>query len=179
MKLHLRLDNGEDPDPARSRCSDLIGNAEKAFARALDKLFPEGALPARAEISLAFPTLADIKEKNRTFRGIDEPTDVLSFPLWEEDGEFRPGSRLPVLPLGDILICPEYVRNAVSPSGPDAFREEMALMLAHGFLHLLAWDHDTEERQQRMEALQEEIRREILSPSAGDAEPGSEKEVRK
>ncbi len=176
MKVHLRLDSGdvsvaaEDADPARRPYDALVRRAEEVFARTLEELFPKDSLPARVEISLAFLSLSEMEEQNRKHRDLDEPTDVLSFPMWEEDGEFRPGTKLPVLPLGDILICPEYVR-AAAPS-EEAFRREMALMLAHGFLHLLAWDHDTDERRSAMEALQSGIQKELLAAAPISTEGG-------
>lgn len=165
VKVHLRLDSSEDADPASTPCTPFVEAAEDVFARALEELIPEGTLPPKVEISLSFPSLDEMKEQNRKYRGIDEPTDVLSFPIWEEEGEFRPGRTLPLIPLGDILICPEYVRAAVASE--DAFQREMALMLAHGFLHLLAWDHDTDERRITMERVQRRIQEELLTVFAG------------
>lgn len=176
MKVHLRLDSGEDADPASTPLSYLVERAEPVFARALDDLLPGGVLPAKVEISLSFLSLGEMKEQNRKYRGLDEPTDVLSFPLWEEEGAFRPERFLPTLPLGDILICPEYVR--VSVSSEEEFQREMALMLAHGFLHLLAWDHDTDERTRVMEARQERIREELLAAPGGSSSGAGEEDSR-
>lgn len=176
MKVHLRLDSGEDADPASTPLSYLVERAEPVFARALDDLLPGGVLPAKVEISLSFLSLGEMKEQNRKYRGLDEPTDVLSFPLWEEDGGFRPERSLPTLPLGDIVICPEYVRAAVSSE--EEFEREMALMLAHGFLHLLAWDHDTDERTRAMEARQELIREELLTVPEGSVSGTGEEDSR-
>jgi probable rRNA maturation factor len=176
VKLQLRLDSSEDADPASTAFSYLVERAEPAFTRALCDLLPEGTLPAKVEISLSFLSLGEMKAQNRKYRGLDEPTDVLSFPLWEEDGVFRPGRSLPTLPLGDILICPEYVRAAVSSE--EEFQREMALMLAHGFLHLLGWDHDTDERRSAMEVRQELIRKELLAFPEGAASGTAEEELR-
>ena len=79
---------------------------------------------------------------------------------------------MPVLPLGDIVICPDYVRKNAPTE--QAFLEEMALMIAHGFLHLLAWDHDTDERRTAMEAAQETIRRALLDAAAKSGKGGAE-----
>lgn len=176
MKVHMRLDNSEDADPASTPFSSLVERAGPVFSRALEDLLPEGTLPARVEISLSFLSLGEMKEQNRKHRGLDEPTDVLSFPLWEEDGVFLPGRSLPTLPLGDILICPEYVRVAVSSE--EEFQREVALMLAHGFLHLLAWDHDTDERRSVMEVRQERIREELLTSPEGMPSGTGEEELR-
>ena len=151
MKLQLHLDNNDDPDPAsRTPLGDMLGKAPAVLAAALEDL-PEGKLvPDRVEISLSFLSPNEMREQNRAYRDVDTATDVLSFPLWEDDGAFRPDSSLPLLPLGDILICPEYVRKETEGEGESAWLSAMALMVAHGFLHLLAWDHDTPEREKIM-----------------------------
>lgn len=171
MKVHLRLDNSEDADPAsRAPLGDMLTAADGVLSAAFQELALPGTLPPSAEISVTLLSLDEMEEQNRLHRGLAEPTDVLSFPMWEEDGEFRPDKGMPVLPLGDIVICPEYVRkNAPSEQ---AFLEEMALMVAHGFLHLLAWGHDTDERRTAMEAAQEKIRRALLDAAVRSGEGG-------
>ncbi|NLB82767.1 MAG: rRNA maturation RNase YbeY [Synergistaceae bacterium] len=166
MKLQLHLDNNDDPDPAsRSPLGDMLANAPAVLAAALEDL-PEGKLlPGRVEVSLSFLSPDEMREQNRAYRNVDTPTDVLSFPLWEENGIFSPDSCLPILPLGDILICPEYVRRELEAAGEEPFKSAVALMLAHGFLHLLAWDHDTPEREKTMEEMQERIRAALLTES--------------
>lgn len=168
MKLQLHLDNNDDPDPAsRSPLGKMLDNAPAVLAAALEDL-PEGKLlPGRVEISISFLSPNEMREQNRAYRDVDAPTDVLSFPLWEEEGTFRPDSALPLLPLGDILICPEYVRTESEDEGEAAWLSAMALMVAHGFLHLLARDHDTPEREEIMEAAQERIRAALLEGSRG------------
>lgn len=172
MKVHLRLDNSEDADPASSSpLGDLLTAADGVFSAALQELALPESLPEQAEVSVTLLSPEEMEEQNRIHRGLPEPTDVLSFPLWEEEGEFRPEKGMPVLPLGDIVICPEFVRkNAPSEA---AFLEEMALMLAHGFLHLLAWDHDTDERTAAMDGAQEKLSRSLLAAAAKTGERGA------
>ncbi len=95
--------------------------------------------------------------------------------MWEDqNGVFLPPSDWDVLPLGDILICEDVVRENAHQNGT-SYVEELYLMVAHGFLHLLGMDHDTEERQQKMWLLQSAICKEWLldekkshqSPSLG------------
>lgn len=100
-------------------------------------------------------------ELNLTFIGLDEmtqlnvahmdgtgPTDVLSFPLDDEDGEVFDGQ--PRL-LGDIVICPEVV-TAQAPDTPEA---EMALMVVHGVLHILGMDHQEADEAAEMKAAEQ------------------------
>ena len=90
---------------------------------------------------------------------------MLSFPLWEADGRFLPdGTLTELLPLGDILICPEEVARLHEGLPPE---DALCLMLAHGFLHLLAWDHDTEERESAMWARQDAVKQRLLDVLRG------------
>ncbi len=115
------------------------------------------------EISISFVSSDEIREINSKYRDCDEATDVLSFPMWETDGTLNFGDAphdVP-LPLGDIIICPDEtfkIHNEINDK-----TEALCLMLAHSFLHLLAWDHDTEERQQAMWKRQNEIKELIMN----------------
>ena len=100
--------------------------------------------------------------------GHDGPTDVLSFPI---EGEPDPTGRVPdaggtgpgeppapEIPtlLGDIVICPSVAaRNAVEHEC--TFDDEIALLVVHGVLHLLGWDHVVDEEAERMEAREREL----------------------
>ena len=115
------------------------------------------------EVSLIFldePTIASL---NKQFMGISGPTDVLSFPI---DNEPEPTGRVPdaggsgpgepaspEIPqmIGDIVICPAVaVRNALEHEC--SFDDEIALLVVHGVLHLLGWDHAHNDEAERMEA---------------------------
>ncbi|MCL2684710.1 MAG: rRNA maturation RNase YbeY, partial [Synergistaceae bacterium] len=97
-----------------------------------------------------------MRDLNARYRGIDETTDVLSFPLWEEDGHFVPPLGWKEFSLGDVVISPDFVRmNAVREN--IRYNNEMARMVVHGVLHLVGYHHDTEERERSMWELQESI----------------------
>jgi probable rRNA maturation factor len=110
---------------------------------------------ADAEVSLVFATPGQIKALNREHRGIGEVTDVLSFP--QEDGATAGsagnGVGLPRL-LGDIVICPEQARTQAKEYGHGEEREFVYLFV-HGLLHLLGYDHETEEDRAAMRAEEE------------------------
>ncbi len=93
------------------------------------------------EIELILCDDAAMRELNREHRGIDRPTDVLSFPL-EHD--------LEGMPLGSIVISADQIRAKARELGhaPD---QELALLFIHGLLHLLGYDHETDEGQMRAE----------------------------
>jgi probable rRNA maturation factor len=79
---------------------------------------------------------------NRTYRGIAEPTDVLAFPMTE-----GPFSELAPECLGDVVIS---VETAVRQKRGGDLHAELALLLVHGILHLVGYDHGTARERQRM-----------------------------
>ncbi|MBC7322183.1 MAG: rRNA maturation RNase YbeY, partial [Acetomicrobium sp.] len=98
-------------------------------------------------------------------RGIDEPTDVLSFPLWEEEGTFcMPEEIAGEVSLGDIVICPYVVAENARVLGKNP-EEELKLIYVHGLLHLLGYDHATPEEEAIMWKKQEEY---LITKGEGD-----------
>ena len=134
--------------------SECIAHTLESY---LVELYPDSKLYTSVEISLSFVSPEDIRAINREYRNVDEATDVLSFPLLDEEPVDIP--ELPMLALGDIVICPEETARL----HPElSLHEAVCLMIAHSFLHLLGYDHDTEEAQAEMWALQDEITAKIL-----------------
>lgn len=117
------------------------------------------------ELSIFFVTSSDMAELNSEHMNASGPTDVLSFPI--DGGEVLEvvsgptgGSRgpdrsppdrgdLPLL-LGDIVICPEVARDQAADHAGN-LDDEMALLVVHGVLHILGWDHDTPEKTAAMQ----------------------------
>ena len=94
------------------------------------------------EVSMTFTDNAGIKELNRRFREIDRETDVLSFPLFDYEGE----ADEPVLDeirnnLGDIVISLEKARAQAEEYG-HSYEREVAFLCVHSMLHLLGYDHE-------------------------------------
>lgn len=122
-----------------------------------------------AEVSLLFVDEATIAALNERFLGRSGPTDVLAFPIDDED---EPGGRTPdrgtpgpvsAEPepepprlVGDVVICPTVAtRNAADHGvGVD---DEVALLVVHGILHLLGMDHEDDEEAERMERREREL----------------------
>lgn len=96
------------------------------------------------ELSVSLVTEAEMADLHQRYAGEPEATDVLAFPL--EEGGPEGGPRL----LGDVVICPEVA----SRQGRD-LASELRLLLVHGVLHLLGYDHATEEGRVRMWERQE------------------------
>ena len=164
MNLSMRIDapNAEEGDSNTPDFPDIeIYNSEK-FLRVLERelveIYPASKNYEDVEISLTFMNPDEIQEINREYRNVNEATDVLSFPLIDENTPVEI-PELPVLSLGDIVICPEEVARL----HPELNQQEaMLLMIAHSFLHLLGYDHETDEKQAIMWDKQEAIKRELL-----------------
>ena len=100
------------------------------------------------DLSVLFCNNPAIKELNKRYRNIDEPTDVLSFSMGETIGErFIPG---------DIVISIEKVKEYAAEFNIP-FMEELRRLLIHGILHLSGMDHKTVEKEEAMLVLQEKI----------------------
>jgi probable rRNA maturation factor len=123
------------------------------------------ACKAKGELCIVLTDDAAIRNLNRTWRGLDEPTNVLSFPA----GNTAAGERI----LGDIVIAYETTaREALAESKP--FPHHLSHLAVHGFLHLLGYDHGTDDEAEAMERLERAIlaRLDVPDPYAERA-PGS------
>jgi probable rRNA maturation factor len=117
-----------------------------------------------AELTLVVTSDAAVQALNRDYRGVDAPTDVLSFAAQEgQEGEYAPELALPPelaaemdRYLGDIIIAYPYTMQQAAhfDSTPAA---ELRLMVVHGVLHLLGADHDTPEAEAEMWARQDAV----------------------
>lgn len=97
------------------------------------------------EISITLTDNAHIHVLNREHRGVDKPTDVLSFPLVDFTGEKEePAMDEPVVSLGDIVISLEKAAEQAEEYG-HSFKREVAFLCVHSMLHLLGYDHETSE----------------------------------
>jgi probable rRNA maturation factor len=130
---------------------DAEPGAEMTVRRAIVQAAAvEGTADPAAEVSVLLCDDAVIAALNARWRGRDEPTNVLSFPA--------PPAGDPAAPahLGDIAIaCETVVREARDQNLPVA--QHLAHLAVHGFLHLLGYDHVTDDEAERMERLEREI----------------------
>ncbi len=117
-----------------------------------------GELPVAGggwELSLRLTDDADIQTLNQKYRNQDRPTDVLSFAALETE---MPMLRVPTEPLylGDVVISvPTAARQAAAQGR--SLMAELVWLFSHGLLHLLGWDHPTEERLVQMLARQDAL----------------------
>lgn len=104
-------------------------------------------------LTIVLATNTYVQEMNQKYRGVDAPTDVLSFPasplppeIAEEEESY----------LGDIIISLPYVAQRAQEEN-HSLHDDLTLMVVHGTLHLLGYDHDTPDSQKSMWAVQDKI----------------------
>ena len=119
----------------------------------------------RCELSVALVDDQEIHRLNRQYRGFDRPTDVLSFALQEaEEPRFKDecgDEQLPLI-LGDVIISIETTQRQAGERD-HSFEREFLILLVHGILHLLGYDHIEDQDAEQMEALERQLL-EKLSP---------------
>lgn len=131
--------------PPEAELESLAGRAATAVLTEL------GIAGSASELSLLFTDDAHIRALNAEWRGKDKATNVLSFPAFPVE----PGDALPPM-LGDIVLAAETVR-AESALESKSFDHHLTHLVVHGLLHLLGYDHETEDDAEEMEALERRI----------------------
>lgn len=114
--------------------------------------------PETTELAVTLIEDGDMASWNAQALGDDGVTDVLSFPLEVLTPGLPPVTAAdgPPLLLGDVMIAPDYVRRQAALLGV-AMQDEMALMVTHGVLHLLGYDHEDDAEAEVMEARERHI----------------------
>lgn len=145
---------------------DLGINYEEIADKVINAALDYEECPYEAEVSLTLVDNNRIHDINKAFRDIDRPTDVLSFPMVEyddagefafledEDDCFNPETG--ELMLGDIIISLDKVEEQAIAYG-HSFTREYAFLIAHSMLHLMGYDHMTDDDASIMEAKQRAI----------------------
>jgi probable rRNA maturation factor len=102
-----------------------------------------------AELSILFVNADRMRELNKTYRGVDATTDVLSFPQYESYRDFPSELEFPI---GDIVIDPQRANDQAKEAG-HSLAKELRVLLVHGLVHLMGMDHEkgsNEARKMRM-----------------------------
>jgi probable rRNA maturation factor len=107
-----------------------------------------------AELAVMLTDDAGIRTLNNNWRGIDKPTNVLSFPALPPTGPAGPDDAPRML--GDIAIAFETTRKEADDE-QKPFDHHLSHLAVHGFLHLIGYDHETDDDAEAMEALETEI----------------------
>ena len=112
-------------------------------------------VPSPCEVSLVITDSGTVRRLNRDYRGVDEPTDVLAFSMSPEEADFI----LPpdnVLRLGEVVISYPRAAEQAREQGHSTARE-LALLVIHGMLHLLGYDHEKPEEGKKMRAREKKL----------------------
>lgn len=110
----------------------------------------------RAELEISLVDEAEMTRLHEEWMDEAGPTDVLSFPMDElRPNELSENDKVPVV-LGDVVICPDVARKQGATAG-HGIEQELRILLVHGILHLLGFDHLEPEEEAEMFALQGKI----------------------
>ena len=140
---------------------------EKPFVRLVSKKWLRQAvkltlvhtgISSPVEMGLVIANDDTVHELNRSYRNVDNTTDVIAFALSERGANAEPFITPPddVIHLGDVIISyPQAKRQAEEQRHP--LEKELALLVAHGVLHLLGYDHGLPEQGEKMRAMESKI----------------------
>ncbi|MBS3956225.1 MAG: rRNA maturation RNase YbeY [Clostridiales bacterium] len=135
--MRIAITSHRDPEPL-----DLA-----AFQTLAEFVLEREDVPEGAELSIAVVGVEEMALLNERYRGLSGPTDVLSFacddPCPVQSGE-------PIM-LGDVVIAPEVAEKQAAEHGATV-EEELNLLLVHGVLHLLGYEHDDDDAAEVMQA---------------------------
>ena len=143
---------------------EFRGLVDENWARRIAQqvLKAEGVAPPY-EMSLVFTDSEMVQRLNRDYRGVDEATGVLAFYMLPQRGG-GPSFALPpdgVLRLGEVIISyPQAVQQAKEQGHP--VEQELALLVIHGILHLLGYDHEKLEEETKMRAREKELLNKVI-----------------
>ena len=139
------------------------------WVRLAELVLAEERVPPDAEMSVLFVDAADDHGPQRAVPRRRRPTDVLAFPLDDvevasgrrpDEGGRGPGSPAeatdPPIVIGDVVVCPVVARAQAEAREAD-LDDELALLVVHGTLHLLSYDHADELDATRMQACEQEL----------------------
>lgn len=143
--IHIQID-----EKLESATAMLAALDQTIIGRAAQRVLEHAGAEAGAEATIVLSDDDQLQALNRQFLGIDEPTDVLSFP----GGETDPDSD--ALYLGDVILSLPRAQAQADAAGY-TLQDEVQLLVVHGMLHLLGHDHAEEEEKARMWAAQAEI----------------------
>ncbi len=145
--MPVYLNNLQEKVPVSEKLEKLV---TRVVAEALRSFGPGG----EPEVGIVFVDDDYIAGLNRQYRGVEGPTDVLSFAM--QEGDPVPGGEAEDLLLGDVVISLETALRQGDEYG-HGFEREVAYLTIHGVLHLLGYDHGTEAEKKEMRQREEEI----------------------
>lgn len=127
---------------------------KKRLQRAAELTLNTVKTGAASDLSIIIGNDTFLKELNRKYRQVNAPTDVLSFPVNEKDPDTQSNY------LGDIAISLQRASEQASSSG-NSIEEELQLLVVHGTLHLLGYDHLEKVDKKKMQTVQDKILKQL------------------
>ncbi|MEL7604702.1 MAG: rRNA maturation RNase YbeY [Sedimentibacter saalensis] len=127
---------------------------EKAIETAVETVLKAENQSGNYEVSVSFVSNEEIRSLNKDFRNVDSETDVLSFPM-DDDDEFDG-----VIILGDIVLSTQRIIEQANEFG-HSLEREMIYLSVHSMLHLLGYDHMTTSEKEEMRQREKEIMKEL------------------
>lgn len=136
----------------RQDIMEVTDDNENAIKKAVGAALKEEGLQGDFEVSVSFVTNEEIKELNREYRNVDSETDVLSFPMDDEfDG---------VIILGDIVLSTQKIIEQANDFN-HSLEREIIYLTVHSMLHLLGYDHMSNDEKNEMRAKEKEIMKDL------------------
>jgi probable rRNA maturation factor len=126
----------------------------KAIEIAISKTIEVENAKGNFEVSVSFVTNKEIRELNKNYRNVDSETDVLSFPM--DDEEDPEG----VIMLGDVILSTEKIIEQAEYFG-HSLEREMIYLTVHSMLHLLGYDHMVDDEKEEMRDREKEVMKEL------------------
>ncbi|MBN2646353.1 MAG: rRNA maturation RNase YbeY [Thiotrichales bacterium] len=143
LEIELQWAVAEEPLPSLEQCHRWVGAAL------------QGDLAKQpVEMVVRMVDAEESQALNRDYRGMDKPTNVLSFPFEQPPGLLELGEELPYL--GDLVLCVEVVAREAAEQNK-SLEAHWAHLIVHGTLHLQGFDHIEEAEAEEMEALEQQI----------------------
>lgn len=133
--------------------NNFENNYEQDFTAIIEQALKTLGIEDDVEVSCVLVDDERIHEINREYRHIDRSTDVISFAMEDNDQFYVEG--MPRT-LGDIFISVDHAKKQAEEYG-HSLRREMCFLFTHGILHLLGYDHMTDEQEKEMFSLQDQI----------------------
>jgi probable rRNA maturation factor len=147
--LEIALEADEEWDSSRSWQELVQRAAEAAIA---ESAFPQLASAGRAvELSVRLTSNEEVRALNAQWRGKDKPTNVLSFPMLDEEELQQANVAGPELLLGDIILARGVCADEATDKGVSV-EDHATHLMVHGTLHLLGYDHHDDDEASDMEA---------------------------
>lgn len=161
MLRHPEVMDFHIEDPRWRHIPHICAYLEKAAIATLSHLPKNKQFPCK--ITLLLTKDAVVRRLNHDFRGIDKPTNVLSFPQFDPADLSKINHEKEAIHIGDIAMAYKYVEDEVKREGKD-FTNHVVHLTIHGILHLFGYDHQASREALKMERLEQKVMADLGLP---------------